>query len=618
MRLDVKIALLGLTVSAVGLIGSMYVGYGLGLAATLLLSCLVYVVVSWRIGTAVTDELVSERHERPRSFRPLFLLTTAAIFGLLLVSGCSFLYNRPPEYFVVVAIFAGIVGAEIGALEPRSSRNINLYVVLAQIIMLAAAVRWSVAFAFPGFVGIDPWYHAWGVEHIIKSGQTFTQFDDLSYYFFEYSPLGRYSQRPLMHLMVAAAQLLAGFPSLQDAFVFSIGTFEVISVVFVFILCKRIVNDARYAALGSLFVGLSSFHIQWGFFLVPMTMGVGLFSLVLYLVHMNWQTRSQRVVMGLCFLMVIVTALTHTIAALVVVMTLSCYWIAENVSSLVSLGGARRKFIGILLGGAVVTVVANWMFSNFIDEELKFVLISTTLQPIRLVFRNVNAFEVDSIGEYILYFFAVLGGLSWLRGLNRSRAAVLLSSLLIAAVTYGGVIAGASAILPDRWLVFVLIALAPMAVAGYGFVSRGMGRARGVLLLAIVLFAFFSTASRNDNYDPVVLPEIPALPRPAFKQSEIVAGEAAVSFFRGNLFADWRYASTMAYLFERKFIILDWGHLQVGAINGIALERRFVYTNNATLATKLAEELYLVDRTYANGEVVLFSSMNATGRENQP
>lgn len=605
MKLDIKMALLGAGIGVIGTIASIYLRYWVGLAVTVMSSSLAYLLVSKLRVKDGTQQLSTVKSNSDNLSHLSFLIATAIVFAFLLISSFSFLYSRPLEYFIAVAVFSAVIVVEIGLLRPHSSK-LDLYNILAQILLLAAAVRWSILFAFPSFVGVDPWDHAFGVKHILRTGHVFTAFDMLNYDFAGYSSLGQYGSRPIMHIFTSEAQLLASFPSLKYAFTFSVGIFEIISLLFVFILSRKILNDTKGAALASLLVAMSNFHIRWGFWIIPMTMGLAFFSLLLCLQHLNQETWNQRKVYLLSLLTVTILVFTHSIAALIGILILFSYWIAEKTLRRSFYTNKRRVFPFLLFLGIVI-LAANWAFSDFIDIVIRYALASTTFIPMEPTVRNLIQFEIDNIGIYILYSCAILGGLSWLKRLNRDKELIIFSAVLLSVLMYGSGLIGLRSILPERWFAFSLVILAPIAAGGYSFLGRFLGKAKMVLPLVILLFTFFMVTSSTCNIEGPVFYFEPSPHRALynFKESEMMAAQTAASIFEGNLYMDPCYTA-QRYLLERKLISLDFGHFRSDAIDGLVLRRRLIYTYNTTLAITLENELSKMNEVYSNGEVGMF------------
>jgi len=117
-----------------------------------------------------------------------------------------------------------------------------------------------------------------------------------------------------MHLQTAIAELLSSLPSLKEVMVFSTGFLEVVSLLYVFLICKAL-TDTRMALTATLLLGVSDSHINWGTMLIPMSLGLAFFPLVVY-----FALKSKRTVReyGVLLSLLIVSILTHTVASFII------------------------------------------------------------------------------------------------------------------------------------------------------------------------------------------------------------------------------------------------------------------------------------------------------------
>ena len=594
-------ALLGLGTGLIAILASIYLKYGLGLAISVTLSSLIYLLISkhWKRDKQAKP---AKTGSKSLSHQPFFIVTVI-ITIFLLASPFLFTYERPLEYYIVIAFLSAVIAVEIELLDSRGSK-LHLYNIILQILLLATIVRWSVLFSSPAFVGVDPWYHSLGVDHILQTGHVFVESDKQMYNFTIYPALAQYSSRPIMHILVAEIQLFASFSSLKDAFIFSVGIIEIFSLLFVFLVTRRILNDASGAALASLFVAMSNYHIMCGFDIVPMTLGLAFFSLLLWSLHQDQKSSNRHAMFGICLLIIVALIFTHSIAAFIGVIVLLIYWITKRKSNSSYI---NDKFFSLLPILAVVILAANWTLSHFTDEIVKSVLTLTTLNPMKPTVRNFAQFELDNIGLSILFFFAILGGLSWLGRLNKDKKSIILAASGLAIIAYGSGLIGFKATLPERWLAFLPVIFAPLAASGYYFLKRYSRKIRVILPLVILLFAFFMVVSSTSNIDmdnQIFYPATP-LPRASFKESEIVAIQKAASISAGNLYMDLRYTE-LKYLLQKELLSIDFEHFQSESVDGLILYRRFVYIHNATLGTVLQNKFDLMNKVYSNYEVEMF------------
>jgi hypothetical protein len=364
-------------------------------------------------------------------------------------------------------------------------------------------------------------------------------------------------------------------------------------------------NDERGAALATLFVAMSNYHILLGFEIVPMTLGLALFSFLLWSLHQFQKSTYRREMFSICLLTLVALVFTHSIAAFIGVLVLFIYWIVRRKPDSFHIN--NTNFFSLLFILAIVILAANWAFSNFIDEITRAVLTFTTINPMKPTVRNFAQFEIDNIGIYILFFFAILGGFSWLERLDKDKKSILLAASGLTIIAYGSGLIGFKTILPERWLAFLPIILAPLAASGYCFLKRSSRKIRLALPLVILLFTFFMVVSSPSNLDAdnqVFYPET-APPRASFKESEITAIQKAASIFAGDLYMDFRYTE-LKYLMLKEIYSLDFEHFESNSIDGLILCRRFVYIRNATLETVLQNKLSLMNKVYSNYEVEMF------------
>jgi hypothetical protein len=615
MELDIKVAASSFLLGLVFLVGALRLNYGIGFATTIVISCLAYLVITSQ-RKKDTRPLMGVNLKTKKPPYAFFLITTGATIVFLLWSSFGFQETRPLKYFVAAAVLSAIIALEIGLLKPTSGK-LGLYNVLAQILLLAAAVRWSSLFAFPGFVGVDPWGHSFGVQHILEQGHVYTKLDKLSlnYDFVPSWTLDQYTFRPIMHILISEMQLVASFPSLKHAFTFSVGAFEVTSLLFVFVLARRILSDDKRAALASLLVGVSSWHIRWGFCIIPMTMGLAFFALLLALLPFL-QASGKKVwdqtKMYALFLLVFTALLfTHSIASLIMVLFLCFVWIGERIlRSHMQVHGLKRP-LSILLLLTMVILVAHWTFSYFIEDILPFVLVSTTFAPLTPEVRSLVHMEIDNIGTYALYFLSILGGLNCLKRLNQGKASILAGAAGLSVFTYGFVLIGCRAVLPERWVAFSFVVLALIAADGYYFLDRSLGKGRMIFLVSIIFVLVFSMViSSNCNVDsPIFFPE--EFSRQSVTESEMRAARIAVSVSNRTLYLDARARveclSYFTWSLRVRPVSLDLENFDPHAINGLIVIYRHISYGLIETSKGVSDDVSKgTDKVYSNGQVEMF------------
>jgi hypothetical protein len=254
-----------------------------------------------------------------------------------------------------------------------------------------------------------------------------------------------------------------------------------------------------------------------------------------------------------------------------------------------------------------VILVAHWTFSYFIEDILPFVLVSTTFAPLTPEVRSLVHFEIDNIGTYCLYFLAILGGLSWLRRLDHGKASILAGAAGLSVFTYGSVLMGSRAVLPERWVAFSFVVLAFIAADGYYFLGRFLRKGRTVfLILVIFLLTFSMVISSNSNVDsPIYFPE--EFSRKSVTESEMRAARVAASVSNGTLYVDELYLSYFTWSLRIRPISLDLENFDPNAIDGLMVISRPIYHRLTETSGDVSEDVFnRTDKVYSNGQVEMF------------
>ena len=274
----------------------------------------------------------------------ILLLLDIVFFALFIYSLWSFalrpeLYVRPLGYFISIAIMSAILAAKILFLPSKSS---PIPFTLFQIILVALSVQWSVLLLFPDMVGMDTWMHRLTTVGWLNAGHIAG---------------GIYTQLPVMHLTIGATSLITGL-SYKMATMFSISLLQVVCNVLFIFLIGRLLFNAKIGMLAALLMGVANWHIFFGYWTVPNTLGATLVVITLYLVLKLHKDRTTMVI-PLCGLLMVALLLTHAIAALWLAIVLFTFWIGfavynrffkERLTTFPLLAGIAFVFIVAMLG----------------------------------------------------------------------------------------------------------------------------------------------------------------------------------------------------------------------------------------------------------------------------
>jgi hypothetical protein len=192
----------------------------------------------------------------------------------------------------------------------------------------------------------------------------------------------------------------------------------------------------------------------------------------------------------------------------------------------------------------------DWNLKNFIDSlqhEAGFSLTGPAI--IRNVPYAVSI--LDQGGYLLLVIFAVIGALIYLHPKNRTgpRTALALITAVLVAVPYSFELFSLRNILPERWFIFLYVALSVLAVSGLPHMSsliKGNIRKLGVIMLVILAGIFMMTTNTVANdASPLVFN---GASRIGYSQSELTAINTLSDIGAGRPITDEYYALIFPYV----------------------------------------------------------------------
>ena len=531
-------------------------------------------------------------------------------FGASVFVTQSSLY-RPPLYFLLISISAAVVAAEILSSESKA----QTWLLLLKILLISLSLRAGLFYELPGFTGADAWLHVAIIETWIDGGHISHAVPTLA------SGWTGYAAFPVMHLAVVETRIITSLNP-KDSLFLSVGIFNIVSSLFIFLIGQRLI-DRRGGLLATLFISLTAYHIVWGAILIPNSLGIWIFAMMLFLVFKS----TSNVTHSLLFVVTSVTlVLTHTISAFIASIALVLILIANEVYK--KLDKVNIQHINITDKAVmlfVVLMLTRWIYCFFSPSQS---FIDVILGP----FINALRMDVEFVGTVIyeesaatlsrvwfLMFmgFIAIGSLFWLsRKMRRnSRIAIIAGTLGLSIIVFVFPVLHIGNLLPWRWVTFVLVIGAVLAAQGTMAMS-GMvnGKIKKAVLVVIVIFAF-SMFSINSSLVNMQTPFYKEHSRPAFIQSELSAADTISRIYDGIITTDWDYAElpfrTQTGLTQFVFLrneIED---------EGLIVIRRYLYLHQHLLSVpkygEAPEEVesifftkfdsYEYDLIYNNGEV---------------
>jgi len=442
-----------------------------------------------------------------------------------------------PVYLLIGSIGTAIVGQTLFTPEDELAPDL----VLAQIVVAAVVIRFSVLFATPGFIGVDIWTHIPDfVAGIVEAGSMSAIAES------------KYSMAPLYHATGAAGTLALG--SARVGTYLSVGLLVPLSALFVYA-AGSLVLPVRWALAATALYAFADQFIRWGLHIIPTSLGLVFFLGVLYALTSLFITddlRAGTLLVGFS----LATVFTHQVSTAVVLVLLGTASAAVLAVGL--LGGTLDRppvptavtVVGSFLVTLVVTVV-SWLYTPWYAEDPFFWQILDTFEATVVSeagFLNLagegsgagtgggaeTAGFLAGVVPYVEWFgFAVLLGAAVVGGLAMARSdappVVTLTYLASAAamfvVVFGFSLFGVRTVMPGRWIAFMYAPLAIVAAFGLFHLSQHASR-RVILVVFVVVALGYPTT--------MVVAEKATLDSPAFDdehprfsytESEIAAAE---------------------------------------------------------------------------------------------
>jgi hypothetical protein len=524
------------------------------------------------VGGASVTYLVATRHQtatRPFTLPPLaaYVLPPLVVFGssaLVLLAHTQ--GSRSGLFYVLTAALGTLVLLQVLFVDDA---DLHPGVVLGQVVILGAVVRFSSLLATPGFVGIDVWVHIPEFTQGMLSANSLRGMGQT-----------KYVMAPLYHLLVGTTSLFADV-SLRTALYLSLGLAMPISVVFVFLLTRTLV-PARWALFAVALYALSDSVIRWGIHLIPTSLGLAFFLAVLYLVVriMKQETGLRDTLLLLFFF--VAQAFTHQVSSFITLVLLLAGWLTRlgisaglfdrqlgddglelDGTGAIPFGGYFAFNLGLLTliwsltpyYGQPFLKTAFLFFWNSIGGGLSDVSGASSggssVASAGPTFVEFLVLNFDTIGFLLLLFGATVGSLYALRR-GRTNQAVLTLVVAIGLMmvfTLLPPLVGVGTFLSGRWFAFLYAGMAVMTAVGFEYLRRGLSPKAFLILLLVFLYAFpmVMVASPKATVDSPMMQD--DRPRYSFSEQELAARDTVLATTTGSpqdpIYTDHPYTSLL-------------------------------------------------------------------------
>ena len=399
---------------------------------------------------------------------------------------------RPLIYFLLTSISVAIVAVEILCVRDKTM----VWPILVKILLLAFSLRYGLLYELPSFYGIDPWWHGIMIETWLDNGELTRHIPLMNIW-------SDYVDFPIMHLEIMATRLITSLGP-KDSLFFSVGLFYIASILFIFLLGQRLA-DTKTGLLAALVISFASFHIGWGAWLIPMALGVAIFSMIVWLIFRASFTVSN---ISLIIIMSFVLVLTHTIAAFAAAIVIALFAIASEAYK--GLRGTRiyKMYIGSRFVALFwVILLVRWFYSfrspsrSFYDAVFTWFVdalrtdieyVGTAFEPAEVTVTMPLVF-LNRVALGLFIGFIVIGSLAWLsrQTINNRRVAIIASTLGLSVVCFVFPFFNVETMIPGRWLVFIAVLGAVVVAEGILGLSRIFkGTVIKALLAVLIIFVF--------------------------------------------------------------------------------------------------------------------------------
>jgi len=528
---DITLAVLGVVVGAAEIVVSdtfqlnrAYFGY------TILIACLFYLLNSRVFASLQKAGPARASQEKDFLFVLFSGLTGVLLLASALVLRASHSYVRGLDY---VGLFLGAtVCTVVQIIFFDTSPVWRQRLVLVQVLLLGIGFKASGFFQYPTLMGNDPFYHLDLVERFIVEGQF---------------PQGEaYSTFPVFQVLIAALHLLSGL-DLKACF-FAVSVLQSLALMAVF-LVGRDLFDQKTGLLAFLFLTLADYQLQWGMQIIPMTLGIAVFALLLMgiVLRDRYRKRFRTTWTVILILLIVVMVVIHTLSSLILMVSVVILFMTYTFYD--EARGAQSRMQSISLTFVIIAIalpLVYWSYNAAAPEETFLARVALTVKisieeaflgDVQMVSGAGALAEwqvfLGDLGWVMLLMLTVVGILGCLRLFSR-RANVMslavLTSVLIA-ITYGGAFLGLRHILPARWISFLYVPASVFSAFGirqllYSTVSGKRLRWVSVLsqggLALLVIFAVGAMTTsplRAMPDSPIYLESLSI--RPGFYDAEV-------------------------------------------------------------------------------------------------
>lgn len=542
-RLDIIAGIMG----SVGGAGLAFIGYITGQVGTLeigvavLVASAIYLLFRKRIASSSEPSLPAKK-----SLTLIIHIIFLVSFTVSIYLTHSSLF-RPPLYFILISICVAAVA--VGILT--SGGKNQTWALLLEILLIAFSLRFGLLYEFPSLYGVDPWRHSAFVEDWLGAGHISHLTE---YHYTEYAAF------PVMHLNIMLTRIIT-LLNPKDSYYLSIGLYYVVSIMFIFLLGKSLINT-KIGLLAALLISINMNHISWGVLLVPASFGIGIFAVISWLIFKGTSNLSHNLVL---IVMYVAVVFTHSLPAFITAMTLSLLYIANRVYR--RLYKIDTEIMNIRFSLVIlfwIILFAAWISATYTSGQSYFEsvigpLFTTVQTELTFVGAAFEASEtplgpLNRMGFLIFISIIVIGSLSWLwyKAISNKKVAIIISIMGLAVIIFALPFFNISNLFTARWLPYVSILGAVVAAQGIMALSRlfsgNIMKSLGLVLILFTISMFMINSHAANTLAPFYGKDYVQDPdRGALFASELSALETFIEIYDGPITVDAPYIRVLKY-----------------------------------------------------------------------
>ena len=532
------------------------VGFGFGLFATFLnliytskelfllspliaITCLLYLQFRDKILTSSIDFNLDFNHKKLKVINILYWIC-------ILVTVISYHqappYYRPPIFFIGISFGVALLGLEI--ISSKFKDDFNVFAMISKILLISLILRMSAYFISPYPIGGDSWAHVEYIRNFLQSHHvmvaSYPSETGVGVYYCEY---------PIAHLLACATSLIGNI-SIRES-MFCLGGVLTLSTMFVYLIVKKVSGNVNLALFSMLLINFADFHIEWSYYVIPMSFGIAIYTILIYLTLKKGE-KHQLLYTSILISYLFIITWTHTIASLIALVSVICLYLGSFIYSAAYGKGICKEF-GISLAFCIIFVVLllfHWMDPNYpFFEGVMRGLVNTLSKEAGFLGGQSRSNITGTLGElinipgFLVYvFFGIIGSLYYLsrKHANKTTVSLIFMIFILYFIRYGFPILGMQNIIPSRWPAFIYVSFVLFVGVGlFVFLSMLKRKNQKISFALFILFtsSFLMITNSVSNVDSPIYGECTNM-KYSWTESEMTLFKNLNDTYDGEIVAD--------------------------------------------------------------------------------